>query len=106
MKLIFTKVINGNLNLKPQLIPYLGFSLEWGKMRPLAHEVHTRATNHTRPTRAIRFSRLGDDASAFIPCREFKDTKTLRPTNFQKWVKKFNGPSDPYDHLASFKQIA
>ena len=39
------------------------------------------------------------------PHKEFKDTKKVRPTNFQKWVKNFNGLSDPYDHLASFKQI-
>ena len=24
---------------------------------------------------------------------------------FQKWVKKYNGSSDPYNHLASFKQV-
>ena len=29
-----------------------------------------------------------------------------RPSNFQKWVKKFSGSGDPYDHLASFKQVA
>ena len=28
-----------------------------------------------------------------------------RPSHFQKWVKKFNGPRDPYDHLASFKKV-
>lgn len=30
----------------------------------------------------------------------------VRPSHFQKWVKKFSGAGDPYDHLASFKQIA
>ena len=35
-----------------------------------------------------------------------KDTRRGRLSNFQKWVKKFNGLGDPYDHLASFKQIA
>ena len=29
-----------------------------------------------------------------------------RPSNFQKWVKRFSGSGDPYDHLASFKQVA
>ena len=28
-----------------------------------------------------------------------------RPSHFQKWIKKFNGSGDPYDHLASFKQV-
>ena len=38
--------------------------------------------------------------------KEIKTNKKARTTNFQKWVKKFNGSSDPYNHLASFKQIA
>ena len=29
--------------------------------------------------------------------------RRIRPSNFQKWVKKCNGSGDPYDHLASFK---
>ena len=74
-------------------------------MRPSAHEVHSKAIDHTRPTPAVRFLQLGDDASAFAPCRDFKDTRRVRPTNFHKWVKKFNGLGDPYNHLASFKQI-
>ena len=32
--------------------------------------------------------------------------KKVRPSDFQKWVKKFNGSGDPYGHLASFKQVA
>ena len=78
-------------------------TLEWGKMRLSIHEVHSKATDHTRPTPAVRFSGLADDVSAFAPRREFKDNRRVRPTNFQKWVKKFNGSGDPYDHLASFK---
>ena len=78
-------------------------TLEWGKTRPSAHEVHSKATDHTRPTPTVRFFGVGDDVSAFAPCREFKDTRRVRPTNFQKWVKKFNGLGDPYDHLARFK---
>ena len=57
-------------------------TLEWGKARPLAHEMHSKATNHTRPTPTIRFFGLGDDVSAFAPFKEFKDTKSVRPTNF------------------------
>ena len=81
-------------------------TLEQGKTRPSAHEVHSKAIDHTRPTPAIRFFGLGDDVSDFTPRREFKDSRRVRPVNFQKWVKKFNGLGDPYDHLASFKQIA
>ena len=81
-------------------------TLEWGKMRPSAHEVHSKAIDHTRPTLAVRFFGLGDNIDAFAPCKEFKDNRRVRPANFQKWAKKFNGSSDPYDHIASFKQIA
>ena len=28
-----------------------------------------------------------------------------RPSHFQKWVKKFSGFGDPYDHLSSFRQV-
>ena len=28
-----------------------------------------------------------------------------RPSHFQKWVKKYNGVGDPYNHLASFRQV-
>ena len=28
-----------------------------------------------------------------------------RTSNFQKWVKNFNGLGDPYDHLASFRHV-
>ena len=31
--------------------------------------------------------------------------RKTRPLNIQKWVKKYNGLGDPYDHLASFKQV-
>ena len=30
-------------------------TLERGKTRPLAHEVHSKATNHTKPTPAVGF---------------------------------------------------
>ena len=80
--------------------------LKWGEIRSLAHEVHTRANNPTKPTPAIRFLGLGDDVSTFTPHKEFKDNRRVRPANFEKWVKKFNGLGDPYNHMASFKQIA
>ena len=28
-----------------------------------------------------------------------------KPSNFQKWVKKYSGLGDPYDNLASFKRV-
>ena len=88
----------------PPMLEINAFStLERGKTRPSAHEVHSKATDHTRPTPAVRFSGLRDDVSVFTPRREFKDNRRVRLANFQKWVKKFNESGDPYDHLASFK---
>ena len=57
-------------------------TLEWEKTSPSEHEVHLKATNHTRPTPVVRFSGFGDDVSAFAPRREFKDTKRVRRANF------------------------
>ena len=31
--------------------------------------------------------------------------RKTRPSTFQKWIKKYNQSRDPYDHLASFKQV-
>ena len=33
------------------------------------------------------------------------DSQKVRPSQFQKWVKKYNGSADPYDHLATFRQV-
>ena len=32
-------------------------------------------------------------------------SQKTRPSSFQKWVKKYNGSGDPYDHLATFKKV-
>ena len=34
-----------------------------------------------------------------------KHPRKTRPSNFQKWVKKYNGSGDSYDSLATFKQV-
>ena len=44
-------------------------------------------------------------------CASFVDCHTCchrraRPSDFQKWVTKFNGSSDLYHHLASFRQVS
>ena len=67
----------------PHMLEMNTFStLEQRKTKPLAHEVHSKTTDHTRPTPAIRFSGLADNVSAFAPHKEFKDNKRVRPTNF------------------------
>ncbi len=34
-----------------------------------------------------------------------ENNRKVRPSQFQKWVRKYDGSGDPYDHLASFKQV-
>ena len=29
----------------------------------------------------------------------------VRPSTWKKWVKNYNGTSDPYDHIAAFRQV-
>ena len=71
---------------------------------PSAQEVPHRSnfTHKTNP----RITDAREEASAYFPGRMIHETRRVRPANFQKWVKKFNGSGDPYDHLASFKQVA
>ena len=60
---------------------------------------------HT-PTHTMQHFVPRGDISASFPARISQDTRKVRPADFPKWVKKFNGSGDPYDHLASFKQVA
>ena len=62
-----------------------------------------------RPIHSFTTMRMIDarqEASALFPRRTMHDSRRIRPAIFQKWVKKFNGLSDPYDHLVRFKKIA
>ncbi|MCO5553329.1 hypothetical protein L7F22_006850 [Adiantum nelumboides] len=54
------------------------------------------------PTVQIRIPH--GDMSAQFPGRQLFNQRRVRPSDFQKWVNKFNGMGDPYDHLAIFKQ--
>ena len=64
-------------------------------MRLPAHEVHTKATDHIRSKPTVKFLGPRDDASAFVMSRKIRDNKKVKPTNFQKWVKKFKSLGDP-----------
>ena len=66
-----------------------------------AHEVPTFTPHTTKPTERMPDSR--GEPSAHFPRQSSLEPREVRPSNFQKWVKKFNGLGDPYDHLASFK---
>ena len=46
------------------------------------------------------------EVSGYFPRKTSFDHRRVRPANFQKWVKKYNGSGDPYDQFASFKQVA
>ena len=80
-------------------------AFEMGKMGPTAHGVpkepiYTLGGPTKRKTSSI------DKTVGFMPGRPTHESRKVRPSNFQKWVKKFNGTGDPYDHVASFKQVA
>ena len=71
---------------------------------PFAQQVPIRSTYTQKSTTKMLDAR--EEASAYFPGRMIHDTRRVRLANFQKWVKKFNGSNDLYDHLASFKQVA
>ena len=66
-----------------------------------AHEVPLTFPTISKPT--VRISMPREEASVPFSTRSSSEPRRVRPADFQKWVKKFNGTGDPYDHLASFK---
>ena len=79
-------------------------TLESKKTGPFVQQMPIRSNYAPKPT--TRMTNAREEASAYFPGRMIYETRRVRSANFQKWVKKFNGSSDPYDHLASFKQVA
>ena len=47
-----------------------------------------------------------EKASIHFLTKSPSEPRKVRPSDFQKWVKRFNGTGDPYRHLASFQQMA
>ena len=76
----------------------------------------TTGTSGLRPKTSRSMHVLSGHLAIEVPTRPLQSTPVhsmgtptrnkTRPSHFQKWVKKFNGTGDPYDHLASFKQVA
>lgn len=68
---------------------------------------HPAVRGPTRPP-TTSFYHVPMGSTGFTPGRSpwGPSRNKTRPSNFQKWVKKFSGSGDPYDHLASFKQVA
>ena len=88
----------------PMLELHMHSTLEPREMGAFAPQVPMRSTYTQKPT--MRTLDAREEASAYFLGRMIHEMRRVRPTNFQKWVKKFNGSGDPYDHLASFKQVA
>ena len=88
------------------LVPKIGkhSTFEPRITRPAAHEVSLRPTHALRPI--VRMTCAREEASSFSLRRMMHDSRRVRLANFHKWVKKSNGSSDPYDHMASFMQVA
>ena len=61
---------------------------------------------HYNHTHIEDFRTKGRSKHPFLCKRSPSERRKVRPSDFQKWVKKFNGTSDPYDHLANFQQMA
>ena len=79
-------------------------TLEPREIGPFAQHVPMSSNYTQKPTTITLDAR--EEASAYFPRRMIHETRRVRPAIFQKWVKKFNGSGDPYDHLASSKQVA
>ena len=91
-------------NARPSVPP--GFR-PLGSVNTHAMSGHPASKGPTRPLSTSLFhAPLG--STGFRPGGSPWETprSKVRPSHFQKWVKKFSGAGDPYDHLASFKQIA
>ena len=74
-------------------------------MKPSTLEVPIRSTHSPKPI--MRMIEARRKASSYFPIRRMiHETWRVRPANFLKWVKKFNGSFDPYNYLASFKKVA
>ena len=67
-----------------------------------AHEVPLPIPSTTIPT--MRTSAPREEISLPFPTRSPSESRKVRPFDFQKWVKKFNGTGDPYDHWPEQKK--
>ena len=85
--------------------PPMHSTFEPRRVEPSAREVPSRPTTSHKPTLMTNI-KSRTEGSGQLPRKTSTEHRKVRPANFQKWVKKYNGAGDPYDHLASFKQIA
>ena len=85
--------------------PPMHATFERRRLEPSAREVPSRPTTSFKPTHT-RGTKLRAEGSGHFRRKASFDHRRVRPENFQKWVKKYNGAGNPYDHLASFKQVA
>ena len=90
---------------------HVSFAKDGGMPRPIGSEATHATSGHPAsrvPTGPLPTSSLHPPMVSTGSKHEGSlggGRNKTRPSHFQKWVKKFSGSGDPYDHLASFKQI-
>lgn len=100
-----TKPTNWVKPSAPPLTKEKGFStLKSEKTRSPPQEVHKKAIP-SRSIPTVKFLGIDEDVSGFTLGIKSFDHQEVWPSSFQNWVKKYNGLGDPYNHLASFKQV-
>ena len=110
-------------NLMPNIYPTEPIVMNGNKMKtppgfsskePYAkHRVSATDINGFRPEPSGSMHDLSGHPATEVPPEPLLSTSVLsvgtptrnrtKPSHFQKWVTKFDGTCDPYDHLASFK---
>ena len=78
--------------------PFSTFAPIYGGIK--AHEVPSTFPIPSKPK--VRISMPREEASVPFSTRGSSKPQKVRPTDFQKLVKKLNGMGDLYDHLANF----
>lgn len=85
--------------------PPMQSTFESRRVEPSAREVPLRPTTSFKPIHTRGIEPRAEGSGHFSRKASF-DHRRVRPSNFQKRVKKYNGAGDSYDHLARFKQVA
>ncbi|MCO5560573.1 hypothetical protein L7F22_014188 [Adiantum nelumboides] len=87
----------------PPMPMHQAATFNWDRM---GFEANLESFRPTFQTPTVQTGLPHGDMSAQFFERQLFNQRRVRPSDFQKWVKKFNGTGDPYDHLAIFEQTA
>ena len=80
-------------------------TFESRKLEPYVGEAPSRPTTSFNPI-PTRVTEPRGEVGSHFPRKTSFDHRIVRSANFQKWVKKYNGSGDLYDHLESFKKVS